>query len=65
MDKLADYYAQRAAEYERIYAKPERQADLAALRDRIGRRKRKCCTTVHAQGRPMAHSSESESNRTA
>ena len=26
MDKLADYYAQRAAEYERIYAKPERQA---------------------------------------
>ena len=31
-DKLAAYYAQRAAEYERIYAKPERQADLAALR---------------------------------
>jgi demethylmenaquinone methyltransferase/2-methoxy-6-polyprenyl-1,4-benzoquinol methylase len=37
MDKLAAYYAQRAAEYERIYAKPERQADLAALRTRIGR----------------------------
>jgi len=36
MDKLAAYYAQRAAEYERIYAKPERQADLAALRARIG-----------------------------
>lgn len=36
MDKLADYYARRAAEYERIYAKPERQADLAALRARIG-----------------------------
>lgn len=35
MDKLADYYARRAAEYERIYAKPERQADLAALRARI------------------------------
>ncbi len=35
MDKLAEYYAQRAAEYERIYAKPERQADLAALRARI------------------------------
>ncbi len=32
MDELADYYAQRAAEYERIYAKPERQADLSALR---------------------------------
>ena len=37
MDKLAAYYAQRAAEYERIYAKPERQSDLAALRIRIGR----------------------------
>jgi demethylmenaquinone methyltransferase/2-methoxy-6-polyprenyl-1,4-benzoquinol methylase len=36
MDRLASYYAQRAAEYERIYAKPERQADLAALRARIG-----------------------------
>ncbi len=35
MDKLATYYAQRAAEYERIYAKPERQADLYALRTRI------------------------------
>src|SRR5262245_58373338 len=29
---LVDYYAQRAQEYERIYDKPERQADLAALR---------------------------------
>jgi 2-polyprenyl-3-methyl-5-hydroxy-6-metoxy-1,4-benzoquinol methylase len=37
MDKLADYYAKRAAEYERIYAKPERQADLAALKARIGK----------------------------
>jgi demethylmenaquinone methyltransferase/2-methoxy-6-polyprenyl-1,4-benzoquinol methylase len=37
MDKLADYYAKRAAEYERIYAKPERQADLVALRPRIGK----------------------------
>jgi len=37
MDKLAIYYAQRAAEYERVYAKLERQADLAALRTRIGR----------------------------
>jgi demethylmenaquinone methyltransferase/2-methoxy-6-polyprenyl-1,4-benzoquinol methylase len=35
MDKLADYYAKRAAEYERIYAKPERQRDLAALKERI------------------------------
>src|SRR5258706_2533406 len=37
MDKLAAYYAQRAAEYERIYAKPERQADLATLRSRVGK----------------------------
>lgn len=35
MDKLAAYYAQRAAEYERIYAKPERQPDLRALEARI------------------------------
>ena len=34
---LAGYYAARAAEYERIYDKPERQADLAALRARIPR----------------------------
>ena len=26
------YYAQRVHEYERIYAKPERQADLAAIK---------------------------------
>jgi len=35
MDNLEAYYARRAAEYERIYAKPERQADLALLRARI------------------------------
>jgi ubiquinone/menaquinone biosynthesis C-methylase UbiE len=35
MDSLAAYYARRAAEYERIYAKPERQADLASLRARV------------------------------
>ena len=35
MDSLAAYYARRAAEYERIYAKPERQADLACLRARV------------------------------
>jgi len=35
MDKLAAYYARRATEYERIYAKPERQADLRALERRI------------------------------
>ena len=31
MDALADYYAKRAPEYERIYQKPERQADLCFL----------------------------------
>lgn len=35
MDPLADYYARRAPEYERFYAKPERQADLALLRTRV------------------------------
>jgi demethylmenaquinone methyltransferase/2-methoxy-6-polyprenyl-1,4-benzoquinol methylase len=35
MTSLAEYYARRAAEYERIYARPERQADLAALRKRV------------------------------
>ena len=29
---LVDYYARRAGEYERIYDKPERQADLSRLR---------------------------------
>jgi SAM-dependent methyltransferase len=29
--RMADYYARRAAEYERLYAKPERQADLGAM----------------------------------
>ena len=33
MDALADYYARRAPEYERVYQKPERQADLRALRE--------------------------------
>jgi SAM-dependent methyltransferase len=32
---MTEYYARRAAEYERIYTKPERQADLAALRVRL------------------------------
>ena len=29
---LQDYYAARAAEYDRVYEKPERQADLRTLR---------------------------------
>jgi SAM-dependent methyltransferase len=32
MTELADYYRDRAAEYDAIYAKPERQEDLARLR---------------------------------
>lgn len=35
MDTLAGYYAKRAPEYERIYQKPERQADLRALRSSV------------------------------
>lgn len=31
-DLLHTYCARRAAEYERVYDKPERQADLAAMR---------------------------------
>ena len=30
-DSMRDYYARRALQYERIYAKPERQADLRVL----------------------------------
>src|SRR5207247_4945398 len=30
-NNLPDYYARRAGEYEKIFAKPERQADLASL----------------------------------
>ena len=33
--ELVAYYRRRAREYEAIYAKPERQADLAVLRERI------------------------------
>src|SRR5271167_3603471 len=32
--QLVDYYAKRAGEYERIYHKPERQHDLAILKQR-------------------------------
>lgn len=33
---MVSYYAERAAEYERIYAKPERQPDLQRLRQILG-----------------------------
>jgi demethylmenaquinone methyltransferase/2-methoxy-6-polyprenyl-1,4-benzoquinol methylase len=36
--ELLDYYRRRAREYEAIYAKPERQADLAWLRSHIPQR---------------------------
>jgi ubiquinone/menaquinone biosynthesis C-methylase UbiE len=32
-DELLTYYRRRAAEYEKVYAKPERQADLNALHE--------------------------------
>lgn len=35
METLEKYYARRAAEYEKIFAKPERQADLARMRKDI------------------------------
>jgi ubiquinone/menaquinone biosynthesis C-methylase UbiE len=35
---LLDYYRRRAGEYEAIYARPERQADLASLRGTIAAR---------------------------
>lgn len=34
-ETLIDYYSKRAHEYERIYHKPERQADLAHLREHL------------------------------
>src|SRR5712675_2278088 len=37
---LVDYYRRRASEYEAIYAKPERQGDLAFLDKEIPRRLR-------------------------
>ncbi|HEX7250085.1 MAG TPA: class I SAM-dependent methyltransferase [Burkholderiales bacterium] len=36
--ELVDYYRRRAREYEAIYARPERQADLEKLRSMIGGR---------------------------
>ncbi len=36
-DALREYYRRRAAEYDRIYAKPERQGDLRALEGLVGR----------------------------
>lgn len=38
--ELADYYRRRAGEYEAVYAKPERQADLASLKKEIPARLR-------------------------
>lgn len=36
-ENMVDYYARRAAEYERIYRKPERQADLKTLAEQVKR----------------------------
>jgi demethylmenaquinone methyltransferase/2-methoxy-6-polyprenyl-1,4-benzoquinol methylase len=48
--ELVDYYRRRAAEYEAIYAKPERQADLALLRQKIPDRLRGACVLEIACG---------------
>ena len=37
MTQLSDYYRDRAAEYDAVYAKPERQDDLATLRGLLTR----------------------------
>jgi SAM-dependent methyltransferase len=34
-NELATYYARRAGNYEEVYDKPERQADLAILKDKV------------------------------
>ena len=34
-DRTTEYYARRAEQYERIYTKPERQADLALMRSTV------------------------------
>jgi demethylmenaquinone methyltransferase/2-methoxy-6-polyprenyl-1,4-benzoquinol methylase len=39
---LIDYYAKRAAEYERIYQKPERQKDLVTLRSLLQKTLKGC-----------------------
>ena len=35
VERMQDYYAQRATYYERVYHKPERQADLRAMEARL------------------------------
>ena len=35
MDKLADYYARRASEYEQIYARPDRRRGVELLQERL------------------------------
>ena len=47
---LREYYARRAAEYEKVYAKPERQADLARLRIDIAETFRDCSVLEVACG---------------
>jgi SAM-dependent methyltransferase len=37
MTQLSDYYRDRAAEYDAVYAKPERQQDLATVRELLAR----------------------------
>jgi demethylmenaquinone methyltransferase/2-methoxy-6-polyprenyl-1,4-benzoquinol methylase len=36
VDDLVAYYGERASEYEKVYAKPERQSDLRALHEIVG-----------------------------
>jgi len=50
MEAFADYYARRASEYERIYQKPERQADLRALRETVAKTFARRCVLEVACG---------------
>ena len=50
MEALAGYYARRAPEYERIYQKPERQADLRTFREIVERTFADCCVLEVACG---------------
>jgi ubiquinone/menaquinone biosynthesis C-methylase UbiE len=36
VEEMADYYARRASEHDEVYEKPERQKDLAVLREYLG-----------------------------
>jgi len=53
---LEEYYAKRAREYEQVYEKPERQRELAWLRERIPKLfARRTVLEVRGRARGIAH----------